>query len=490
MSGGRERRTGFVDDITRTGYVPQPERVLLTTAPRDIYVDEGYDGDIPCITDDGRLDWFAHHPLAYPEEYQPSVKSRAYEIAFLQENVPGPTYLELPLQDEIEAQLATGHYTVLAITAYTWMVPWALKLAERARRIYGVREVWLGGYSVMTPEPRIRELFDRLFWGYGEGLFRQALGLSHLKPAEMKHPLLINESTYLAHKIKIGHLFWERGCTQRCTFCADPVFQPGGEAAMSLDAVRAVLDEYKKAGVVTVHLVNQDVRPFSKMGKQVIELLAEYRLPFTMMTSFLSLTSKGQEGLSWLAEKGLTMAQLGVESLDDGNLSKSLKTTNLTHIRQTVQDMDAVGIRLSATYIICFEDDTPESIRRAKRLLGDLGPIYTYFSVLQPMPGTPQYHDMNRRGLINDWNYRRWTGGYLVWNHPVIRPEQARELVREMDLAINTPQENRRLKREWERINRMRERMNRRPGAIGDHRPRARVYYDPNDTAAFGQTIG
>src|SRR5215831_8592803 len=202
------RRIGRVDDITRTGYVPRPEEVLHTTAPRDIYKDEGYDGDIPVITGDGRQDWFAHHPLAIPEEFQPSVKSRSYDTAFLEANVPGPTYLELPFQQEIDDHLASRQFKVLAISAYTWMIPWALKLAEKARRDYGVREVWLGGYGVMTPEPRIRNLFDRLFWGYGEGLLRQAIGLPSIKPSEIKHPLLINESTYLSHKIKIGHLFW------------------------------------------------------------------------------------------------------------------------------------------------------------------------------------------------------------------------------------------------------------------------------------------
>lgn len=479
----RPRRTGFVDDLTRTGYTPQPEQVLLTTAPRDIYADEGYDGDIPCITADGRLDWFAHHPLAYPEEYQPSVKSRAYEIAFLQENVPGPTYLELPFQHEIEEKLASGDYTVLAITAYTWMVPWALKLAGRARREFGIREIWLGGYAVMTPEPRLRQVFDRLFWGYSEGLLREAIGLDGRKPSQIRHPLLLNESTYLAHKIKIGHLFWERGCTQRCRFCADPVFQPGGEQPLSLDAVRDVLKRYKSEGVVTVHLVNQDVRPFSRVGRQVIELLAEYSLPFTMMSSFLALTVKGDDGLKWLADKGLTMAQLGIESLDDTNLSKSLKTTNFDHIHRTVRAMDAAKIRLSSTYILGFEDDTPDSIRRAKLRLGELGPIYTYFSILQPMPASPQYHDMLARGLINDWDFRRWTGGYLVWRHPVIRPDEARDLVREMDLAINTPQHNKRLEREWARINRMRERMNERQRAVADQRPRARVYYAPTTAA-------
>ena len=485
LMNSRPRRTGTVEDLTKTGYTPHPEEVLFTTAPRDIYADEGYDGDIPCITDDGRLDWFAHHPLAYPEEYQPSVKSRSYDVAFLELNVPGPTYLELPLQAEIEAALSTGQFKVLCITAYTWMIPWALKLAEKARRDYGVREVWLGGYGVMTPEPRIRELFDRLFWGYAEDTFRQALGLSGMSPSDITHPMLINESTYLAHKIKIGHLFWERGCTQRCTFCADPVFQPGGEGTFSVDKVRDVLQRYKDEGVVTVHLVNQDVRPFKEVGRQIVELLYKMGLPFTMMTSFLALTAKGPDGIKWLADKGLTMAQLGIESLDDTNLSKSLKTTHYNHIRDTVRLMDDMRVRLSATYIVCFEDDTPESIRRAKTQLGDLGPIYTYFSVLQPMPSTPQYFDMLNRGLINDWNFRRWTGGYLVWDHPHIKPDEARELVREMDLAINTPLYNKRLQREWKRIDRMRERLKERQleGVTTDMRARARVYYHPESDA-------
>lgn len=481
----RPRRSGWVEYINKTGFVPRPEEVLFTTLPRNIYAAEGYDGDIPCVTEDGRLDWFASHPLAYPEEYQPSIKSRSYDVSFLSANVPGPTYLELPMQAEIEAALASRQFKVLAISAYTWMIPWALKLAESARQEYGIQEVWLGGYGIMTPEPRIREVFDRLYWGYGETTFREALGMSPIKPAEIEHPLLINESTYLAHKIKIGHLFWERGCTQRCTFCADPVFQPGGEPTFSVANVRKVLERYKAEGVMSVHLVNQDVRPFTVVGKQIIELLHEFGLPFTMMTSFQALTAKGLDGMKWLADRGLTMAQLGVESLDDANLTWAHKTTNCTHIRDTVRQMDDLRIRLSATYIIGFENDTPESIRRAKQRLGDLGPIYTYFMILLPMPGTPQYYDMLKRNLIKDWDFRKWTGGYLVWRHPVIQPDEARALLREMDLAINTPQYNKRLQREWTRINRMRERLlqRERQGESADMRARARVYYHPDSYA-------
>lgn len=477
-------RQGWVDQVTASGNTPEPSRVLFTTPPRDIYSEEGYMGDIPCITSDGRLDWFAHHPLAYPLEYQPSVKSRSYEVAFLEENVPGPTYLHLPLQEEIDACLASGDFTVLAITSYTWTVPWALKMAERARRVFGVREVWLGGYAVMTPEPRLRLVFDRLFWGYSESTLRIALGLRPLPVRQIEHPLLLNESTYLAHKVKIGHLFWRRGCSQHCTFCADPVFQPGGEAGFSMETVERTIGRYRDEGCVSVHLVNQDVQPFSAQGEKVVAALRRHQLPFTMMTSFQALTAKGNDGLKRLADAGLTMAQLGVESLSDTNLSKSRKSTSFRHIEQTVRAMDDLKIRLSATYMLCFEDDTVDSIQEAKLKLGELGPIYTYFSIIQPMPGTPFFHDLNRRGLINDWDFRRWTGGYLVWRHPTISPDEARELVREMDLSINTPLHNRRLKHEWARIDRMRQRMRERTGEAADLRPEARVYLPPGSAAA------
>jgi Radical SAM superfamily len=483
MTGTRRNpnsRQGWVDDVTMSGFVPDPARVLFTTAPRDVYLEEKYDGDIPCITSDGRLDWFAHHPLAYPLEYQPSVKSRAYEVAFLEANVPGPTYLHLPTQAEIEAHLASGDFTVLAITSYTWTLPWALDMAERARRDYGVKEVWLGGYGVMTPEPKLRVLFDRLFWGYSESNFRVAIGLAPLSVREIEHPLLLNESTYLAHKVKIGHLFWRRGCTQHCTFCADPVFQPRGEAGLSMETIERMIMRYKEQGCLSIHLVNQDVQPFSAQGEQVIRILKRHQIPFTMMTSFQALTAKGDDGLKRLADSGLTMAQLGIESLSDINLSKSLKTTSFGQIERTVKTMDALRIRLSATYMLCFEDDTAQSISLAKTKLGDLGPIYTYFSIIQPMPGTPFFDDLHRRGLINDWDFRRWTGGYLVWKHPTIAPEEARELVREMDRAINTPLHNKRLKQEWDRIDRMRERMRERNGGeVPELKPQARVYFAP-----------
>jgi hypothetical protein len=458
MTGfGEARRQGRVRIIRTTGRVPRPEEVLVTTPPWDVYRDDGF--DVPCLTADHLLDWFATHPLSYPKTFHRSGKGRTLDLAFLSANVPGPTYLEVPDQQTIVAHLGTGRYKVLAISCYTWTLPWALELAHRAKETFGVEETWLGNYGVMTPDPRVEQRFDRLFAGYTEAALREIFGMAPFGPSDLVHPDLTLESTYLGQTVKVGQVIWQRGCTQQCTFCADPVYQPGGEGPLSVESVRRIIEHYRESGCISVHLVNQDVRPFSSAGRKVIELLKQYQMPFSMMASFAAIMAKGREGLQWLREMGCTMVQPGIESLDDTNLAHHHKSTTVGNIERSVALLEETGIRLNATYMICFEHDTVEGLRRAQRRLGDLGPLYTHFNIVQPMPGTAFYDDLARRGLITDLDWRRWTNGYLVWKHPTIRPDEARELLLEMDQTVNTGVYNRNLRREWSRAERLQKRL-------------------------------
>jgi hypothetical protein len=444
---GDARRQGRVRVIRSTGLVPRPEEVLVTTPPWDVYRNDGY--DVPCFTADHRLDWFATHPLDYPLVFHRSAMGRTPDLAFLAANVPGPTYLEVPDQQTILDHLASGKYEVLAISCYTWTVPWALALARRAKEEFGIRETWLGNYGVMTPEPRIEQWFDRLFAGYTEAAVREIFGMSRIGPSELVHPELELQSTHLRRTVKVGQVLSRRGSTRWCRSCADPSFQPGGEAALSLDAVRRTVERYRDHGCVSVQLLDQDAKPFSGPGRKLIRVLKDLDMPFSLAAGFPAIMAKAREGLEWLREMGCTMVQPEIESLEDAHPAHRPETTTVADVERSVALLEDVGIRLSATYAICFERDTADGIRRAQRRLGDLGPLYTHFRIVQPPPGTAFYDDLLRRGLIADLDWRRWTSGYLVWRHPTIRPDEARELLLEMDHAVNTAFYNRNLRREW-----------------------------------------
>lgn len=449
------KQNGWVEYITKSNFVPRPERVLITTAPRDVYVDNKDMDRLLCYTSDGKIDSFTHHPQFIPDHYRNISRQRTYDISFLKENVDGPVFLELPEEKTILQELASRKYDVLGISSFTWTLPWALQLAERAKADFGVREVWLGGYGIMTPDPLIRKRFDRLFWGYSESTLREAIGQEAIPLEAIKHPEIIAENTFLGHKVKIGHLFWKRGCRNKCNFCADPVFQPGGEGDFDFENVKRIIDHYKDQGCVSLHLVNQEVNPFGEVGDKVTKYLAENNLHFSMMTSIAAININGIDGVKKMKERGLSAVQLGIESLSDENLKRHRKASNLKKIEETINLLLSNRIRVNATYMVCFEEDTAESLREAKERLLNIGLTVTHFNIVIPMPGTPVYDDFNKRGLIHDWNWSHWTGERLVWKHPAISPDEARALLAELDSEVNSPLYNMNLRKQWDRAERM-----------------------------------
>ncbi|MCG8401007.1 MAG: radical SAM protein [Firmicutes bacterium] len=442
---------GQVVKLSSSSYVPEPDRVLITTAPRDIYEGSHDHKKLPVFTNDGFLDGFAEYTTDIPDIWKFHTRQRDYGFAFLEANVPGPTFLHYPFNETIIDHLESGQYDVLCISAFTWTLPWALGLARMAKSEYGIKEVWLGGYAVMTDEPLIKKVFDRLFWGYCESLLRQSIGISPTSNEEIKHPNLITEASWLGRNTKTGHLIFRRGCPNSCTYCADPVFQPGGDYPLSINAINQILDFYKWEGIRSVYVSNQETHMLNAFGKEVLYAIKSRGLNFGMLTSFKALAFRGEDGMKELRDSGLSFLLIGLESLSDKNLEKAKRKASQELMEKTLNLLRKLNISVTSTYMICFEDDTEESIRQSKKRIIDLGITVSLFNITVPLPGTPLYYSYKEKGFINDWNWSHWTGNHLVWKHPSIAPEVARELLAEMRGEVNHPHYNPTLKSEWDR---------------------------------------
>ncbi len=442
---------GRVVYLRETNFTPRPERVLITSAPRDVYENDPMHRRLPVLTGDGFLNGFSEYSTDIPEEWKFSTWQKDYGFAFLEANIKGPTFLHHPYSTTIIEHLESGVYDVLCISAFTWTLPWAIKMAHLAKREYGIKEVWLGGYAVMTDEPAMNQVFDRLFWGYGENVLNQAIGLSPKSAEEVKHPDLITRADWLGRKTQIGHLIFKRGCPNRCTYCADPVFQPGGDYPLSIDAVEEILDYYKWNDIKSVYISNQETHMFNTFGQEVLHAIKKRDMYFGMLTSFQALAFCGEDGIRELRDSGLSFLLVGLESLNDKNLEKTKRKTRQKFMEDTLKLLRQLNIGVTSTYMICFEDDTVESIREAKKKIIDLGIIVSLFNITVPLPGTPFYYQCKEQNMITDWNWSRWTGNHLVWKHPNIDPVTAKELLAEMRSEVNHPDYNPTLFKQWER---------------------------------------
>ncbi len=429
--------------LNGNGFAPKPDRVLVTTAPRDVYA-QRCDVERPSsIGSDGFQDGFGEYSTHLPEAYKFFTHQPSYGVSFLEANVQGPKYLHYPYSMEIETQLATGHYDVIAISAYTWSLPWAIDLAKKPKEQFGVKEAWLGCYAVMTDEPKIKRVFDRLFWGYSESAFNLAIGKKAIPVGRLEHPDLTTEAFFLGRESVVGHVLFRRGCPNRCTYCADPVFSPGGESNLSIRAVDVILDYYQDHGIKSIYFSNQDTAMHSPFGQAVLESLNHRGIRFGMLTSFASLQGNTPDGIKKLHDKGLIFVLLGLESLNDSNLIKTHRKSRFRNMYSTLKLLQQLKIIVTTTYMICFEDDTPYLIREAKKMMvNELGVSVCLFNITMPLPGTSMYWDYKEKGLIWDYDWTHWTGNYLVWRHPTIAASEARELLGEMRSDVNNPEYN------------------------------------------------
>jgi pyruvate-formate lyase-activating enzyme len=438
--------------ITPNGvnFVPSPERVLVTSVCHDAYESTG--NEMPSsVTCPGYQDGFGEYSTHLPSQYKIHTEQRSYGLSFLEANVGGPTYLQYPSTSELMAYMANGNYDVLAISAYTWSLPWAMNLAKTAREHYEFKEVWLGGYAVMTDEPQMHQLFDRLFWGYAESSFKMALGHEPISTGLIRHPDLSTRVSFLGKETTAGHILFRRGCSNSCNYCADPVFQPGGEGALSINEIETILDIYEEKNIRAIYFSNQETNLFTETGMAIVDAMSKRDMRFGMLTSFRCLNSRGADGIRRLYDKGLNFLLLGLESLNDRNLIKTGRKANYREMCAVLKLLQQMKVTVTTTYMICFEDDTPETIKEAKKkIIDELGVTVSLFNITMPLPGTPLYWDYKDKGMIWDWDWTHWTGNHLVWNHPFIAPELAAELLAEMRSEVNNPEFNPNLKSIWD----------------------------------------
>ena len=353
-------------------------------------------------------------------------------LSFLGANVPGVEILEYPNWKEYEAALAEP-VDILGISFHINETQLALRMAEYARE-RGVRQVWAGNFGSYSPEAARH--FDRVISGWGEAPVAAALGHEPPGEDEFVHPPMYGcMGTNLLPKLSLhGFLFTSRGCPCTCNFCQTPGFY-GKAQPVPLAAIDRVLWEYKRRGIVSVNVLDENFGIFPAHSREVIRLLKSYGLRWIPLCRVDLLLKNLEE---WVAH-GLFGAHIGVESLNQESLESAEKRINQQRTLELLRRMSEHNLLVQAFYIIGFLDDTVESVRRDIRLLATLDVDIPQVQILTPYPVTPLRDVVESEYGIHDRNLSHYNSRNLVWNHPSITPAEMRELQAWANRVLFTP---------------------------------------------------
>jgi pyruvate-formate lyase-activating enzyme len=366
----------------------------------------------------------------YVGQYSPQSRYRdgfprdiAYGLRFIKQNIPSIEILEYPSPEEYKEVLKRG-WDVVGFSFYMNETERVLRMIEWAREA-GVQEIWGGNYGVVNKY--IESQFDRRFIGYAEGQLQKALGLPETEiihpPLPMRVAWPAPGKNYLT-SYPVGVLFTTRGCSFKCTFCQSPAFAPR-PVAIPFENINRVLEFYKSEGIREIFLLDENFGNIPKQADKVIQRMGELGLNWTPMTRG-DLLNRNFD--SW-TRNGLSGALMGVESMNQEVLNEIKKKSAIENMTNLVSRMNNQNLLTIGFYIIGFETDTAESVRRDLKAVAELQLDLTQVCILTPLPGTPLWDEIDSKYGIFEKDYEKYDAGHLVWNHPHLSPAEAREIV-------------------------------------------------------------
>ncbi|HKU49065.1 MAG TPA: radical SAM protein [Nitrososphaera sp.] len=392
-----------------TSNIPLEWRILLV-APRSGSQTPNF---ITKIDKQGRHRWL--------NAYTP-----AMGIRFIAENFGGIDVLEYPTMQDFEKLLERDHYEVVGISFLTSQTEQAIAMGQIARK-HGAKEVWGGGWGIDTPGARTH--FDRSFSGYGEQQLLSVIG--NRAKGKMRHPVLLGDAHFFKFRAKVGYLYSIRGCKYKCEYCPTPAVIPE-LLTLELDEIERVLDIYAREKVHAVVIYDETFLQNPKHSWKVIEMLNERGLMWFCLTSSEELDGN----VSNLRDKGFLGCLMGMESLRDKTLTDyrrgRLTSTNM----RVIKEMKDNSCFVLGTYMFCHELDTKESMRLDIEKLASLEIPAVLPVIFTPFAPTPLFQKYE--GRIIDWDWNHWDDGHLVWKHPHVSPEDARQMLFECDSMCNT----------------------------------------------------
>ncbi len=342
-----------------------------------------------------------------------------YATQFLKVNIPSIDILEYPTWDEYEQALKRD-YDVVGISFWTYTSPEAIKMAKLARQA-GIREIWGGGHGVSTPG--IEKHFDRLFFGYSEYELKPLIEGEDI--TYLRHPVLPGKFDFHLEEVKTGFLFSIRGCRFSCSFCSGPRYYRR-LSLTPIEEIERILDSYLKQDIKHISIVDETFLQHRKHARRVINALNERNLTWNC-TSRIDML---QGNIKDLKKHGLTGVYIGIESMNGLSLKAVKKGETPNQTVTLLRELESHDSYAIATYMICFDQDTTESIKEDVEKLKSFKSLYSLvFWIATPFPGTEYYDKVKKAGQIIDTNWKHYDVLHLVKKHPTISPEEARKLL-------------------------------------------------------------
>jgi anaerobic magnesium-protoporphyrin IX monomethyl ester cyclase len=195
-----------------------------------------------------------------------------------------------------------------------------------------------------------------------------------------------------------------RGCLFQCSYCDRSVFKKGfryNSAAYTYEHMKYLRTRF---GVRHINIYDD---LFTANRPRIVELcdqLARSGLGINFNCA-VRVGFTDDDLLKMLKDAGCLMVSLGIESADPDMLARHKSGVSLEAVRDTVQRIQAAGLRAKGLFMMGLPGETEESIKRTSNFIISLGLDDMNMAKFTPFPGAPLWGTIRDEGTFDE-NWR------------------------------------------------------------------------------------
>lgn len=310
---------------------------------------------------------------------------------------------------------------LVALSVETYTARRSYQIAAHFRR-RGVPVVMGGHHPSLLPEEALQHA-DAIVIGDAEGLWPRVVAdaargrLERVYRQDAVPPLtdVLPDRSIFDGKRYVGLTLVQsgRGCRFHCEFCSVHAFY---HRTLRQRPAEEVAEELRRAGGRDVFFVDDNLFYDVDSAVRLFQAIAPLKLRWSCQISLDVVRDPALVRL--MASSGCTIALIGLESLDAGNLRQMGKgwSRRLGDPGDAIRGLQRAGIMVYGTFVFGYDGDTAASFDRTVQFALDHQLFLANFNPLTPTPGAA-LHDRLRREdrLVHD----RW------WLDPDYRYGQA-----------------------------------------------------------------
>lgn len=220
---------------------------------------------------------------------------------------------------------------------------------------------------------------------------------------------LVPFESYGSTKDKTSDMITSRGCVFSCGYCSSSLIMGKKFRTRSppnvVDEIEHLIETYKLENIA---FMDDTFMLNKRRAKEIAEEIRIRGLDIGFVASS-RVDMVDKKLLEVLKRAGLTTLYYGVESGSQRILDLMKKGITLNQAEEAVRSAKDVGLEVLTSFILGFPGETREEIDKTIDFSIKLNADYSQFSILTPFPGTPIYHELKRKKLIDTENWNRYT---------------------------------------------------------------------------------